>query len=850
MKYHLLPLLAGIFSTGLLLASPAFGWTDSQKCAAFKWKAAGTYARCLLRADAKAVKSGRLARYDKCERELTLRYTRADLQWACDFEGEVTNVLDLVGTCTETVRTRNATEGPGIVAIEEGWKCSGPAPGGCTPVCGDGLVVAEDDCDADAAETCSTGFQVAFGDGFTVCGTSSDQKNTSPNRFSPQLLSSAAPGAPRGDCSSLPLPAPGDPKVYRYLNIPYGDAYEPHPDKPYSNKKRWTPAAKWNPDTSHSRTSKSIDGTIWGPACLQTGRAKIEPKACLALPAGTPPPGPLPTPPDYIGAEDCLTLNVYTPAPPDDTSGQLKPVVVWIHGGNYMRGTANSCSFEGTLFASRQDVVVVTVNYRLGVLGFLGNFGDADSKMGNFGLRDQRLSLEWVQDNIESFGGDPERVTIWGESAGASSVGVHLASSGSHPYFKQAMMDSNHYGMRFATHEMAERRAAALIDGVLEESSSDKASLCLSTLPCRDKCPLALTQEAKIQCLRECHSGKVLNDANRRTMQIPALLNQGLGGAQYWGPMVETAETTPPSRAWMVEGQPIDSGSKTLDHAILVGTNGSEGANVKLGLAPGRTPPTAKSIYQGSMYAAFGIIAPRRTLANKIFKTQLGDEETDPPAAVYASLASQLITDYNFGCATEHVLRDRVTSTVESPGARPATYAYYFNVTQPTINFLEYSDPHNICQEEACHGNELPYVWGNPCVFEGVCDPDGFNGREEEFALQLGDYLGTFIWTGNPGWGGEPSEWDEFTYDASQGGGAYLHMSGQFAAAQDSQGPAFSMLDTGLGGPASPGTWPAEQCTQLYTPANSSNWEAVGWAAKTEEEKHAPHGEKPFGPKL
>ena len=125
-------------------------------------------------------------------------------------------------------------------------------------------------------------------------------------------------------------------------------------------------------------------------------------------------------------SEDCLTLNVWTPA----LDGQKRPVMVWIHGGAFIAGAASRPTTEGAILARRGDVVVVTINYRIGALGFLELDeigGEEYALSGNAGLLDQILALEWVRDNVEAFGGDPGNVTLFGESAGAISVSVLLA---------------------------------------------------------------------------------------------------------------------------------------------------------------------------------------------------------------------------------------------------------------------------------------------------------------------------------------------------------------------------------------------------------------------------------------
>ncbi|KAJ5746437.1 hypothetical protein N7520_011619 [Penicillium odoratum] len=152
------------------------------------------------------------------------------------------------------------------------------------------------------------------------------------------------------------------------------------------------------------------------------------------------------------GAEDCFFLNIWTPYLPKSTSTakeNLKPVMFWIHGGAFQTGTGSDPTVDGGNLASRGDVVVVTINYRLGNLGFLAL--DDGNTNGNYGLADQIIALEWVQQNIRDFGGDPERVTIFGQSAGAGSVRALLASPKSRGKFASAVMLSNLGGVGYGT---------------------------------------------------------------------------------------------------------------------------------------------------------------------------------------------------------------------------------------------------------------------------------------------------------------------------------------------------------------------------------------------------------------
>ena len=138
-------------------------------------------------------------------------------------------------------------------------------------------------------------------------------------------------------------------------------------------------------------------------------------------------------------SEDCLYLNVWTPGLDD----ARRPVMVWIHGGGLSSGSGSSPAYDGSHLAARGDAVIVTINYRLGALGFLPDPALAeDGTEGNFGFHDMVAALEWVRDEIAAFGGDPGNVTIFGESAGGISVGILLASPRAAGLFQHAIMQS------------------------------------------------------------------------------------------------------------------------------------------------------------------------------------------------------------------------------------------------------------------------------------------------------------------------------------------------------------------------------------------------------------------------
>ena len=168
--------------------------------------------------------------------------------------------------------------------------------------------------------------------------------------------------------------------------------------------------------------NKNIDAQSFGSPCVQTG---------------------------VNGSEDCLFLNIFTPFIPSENSHvPLKAVMFWIHGGAFTGGEGSDPTFDGSALTSRGDVVLVTINYRLSTLGFLA-LEDGKTN-GNFGLADQVAALEWVREHIAAFGGDKDRITIFGQSAGAASVRALTASPPAIGKYAAAVPMSNLAGINFA----------------------------------------------------------------------------------------------------------------------------------------------------------------------------------------------------------------------------------------------------------------------------------------------------------------------------------------------------------------------------------------------------------------
>jgi len=201
---------------------------------------------------------------------------------------------------------------------------------------------------------------------------------------------------------------------------------------------------RWAPPSPVSPWPGTRDATAFGPAPWQ--------------PSGGPLDGLVPGMGSNYQSDDCLNLNVWTPSVEDS-----RPVLVWIHGGAFSLGAGSLSVYNGSRMAAATNTVVVTINYRLGALGFL--VIDDPSCTPNVGLLDQVAALEWVRDNISAFGGDPDNVTIFGESAGGGSVLSLLAMPSAVGLFQRAIVQSG------ATDLLLHREKAQLVTEAFARSA-------------------------------------------------------------------------------------------------------------------------------------------------------------------------------------------------------------------------------------------------------------------------------------------------------------------------------------------------------------------------------------------
>jgi para-nitrobenzyl esterase len=272
--------------------------------------------------------------------------------------------------------------------------------------------------------------------------------------------------------------------VQTFLGIPYAE--------PPTGDLRWrlpVPASSW---------TGIREATEAGNKCVQTTWS-------------------LPT--RMVGSEDCLFLNVYAPG---QRRSRRAPVLVWFHGGGWTGGSSQDV--DGHVFAS-QGVVVVTVNYRLGALGFFASpeldSEAADKVSGNFALRDQQLALRWVQKNIDQFGGDSQRVTISGQSAGALSNWIHLVAPSSLGLFSQVIAQSPVVSLHSEA-GVDDARGVGGTQSLGEEESNGTSSHFVKALGCD-------TAADKLACLRAKPAAQVIAGMN------PGTPGWGVG----WGPVVD-----------------------------------------------------------------------------------------------------------------------------------------------------------------------------------------------------------------------------------------------------------------------------------------------------------------------
>jgi para-nitrobenzyl esterase len=201
---------------------------------------------------------------------------------------------------------------------------------------------------------------------------------------------------------------------------------------------RYARAARFQPPTPEPPSSTSIEATEWAPACAQAdhpfGMGLM--KSSVRTLATT---------------EDCLRLSITRPE--HIASGDLRPVMVWIHGGSYVFGAGDAAIYDARALVEEQNVIVVSITYRLGLLGFLGGSG---GRAANVGLLDIIEALRWVKANIVAFGGDADNVTVFGQSAGGDAIAHLMIAEGAQDLFRRAIIQSAPLGISLGRRKMYE----------------------------------------------------------------------------------------------------------------------------------------------------------------------------------------------------------------------------------------------------------------------------------------------------------------------------------------------------------------------------------------------------------
>ncbi|XP_052584928.1 carboxylesterase 1E-like isoform X2 [Peromyscus californicus insignis] len=411
-------------------------------------------------------------------------------------------------------------------------------------------------------------------------------------------------------------------------------------------------------------------------------------------------------------SEDCLYLNIYTPA--DLTRSSRLPVVVWIHGGGLIVGGAST--YDGLALSAHENLVVVAIQYRLGIWGFLST-GDEHSR-GNWGHLDQVAALRWIQNNIANFGGDSGSVTIFGESAGSESVSVLVLSPLAKNLFHRAISES---GVVFTS-------------GLFMENTNSLTEKFAAIAGCK-----TTTSAVIVHCLRQKTEDELLEVTQK--MNFFKLDLQGDIKKHYpFTPTVLDGVLLPKAPEEILAEKSVNT------VPFLVGINKQEFGWTLPNLM--EFPPTdvkldKKMVTSLLMKSAYFFNIPEDGIPAAIEKYSIDTDDPDRSRA----LLQELIGDVMFG----------VPSVIVSRGHRDAgapTYMYEF---QYHPSFSSELKPKTVIGD---HGDEVYSVFGAPILREGASE------EETNLSKMVMKFWANFARSGNPNGKGLPY-WPE--YDQKEG---------------------------------------------------------------------------------
>ncbi|XP_076360509.1 cholinesterase-like [Tachypleus tridentatus] len=407
-------------------------------------------------------------------------------------------------------------------------------------------------------------------------------------------------------------------------------------------------------------------------------------------------------------SEDCLYLNIFVPenstlskgSMDKKKPGNLLPVMFFIHGGNFQTTSGSLDIFDGSILADRMTVIVVTMNYRLGPFGFMYNNEDLQMAPGNQGLMDQQMALAWVKDNVINFGGDPKIITLFGDSTGAASVGLHLMMKGSKGLFARAIMES----------------MSPLYPGI---SHSEEEAVKITSIFSKKAGCYTKTSEDTMTCLRRMDPEKLIVAAEE-------VMKEG-----YETPFLPTYG----SKNNMIPKPPLELAEEKMFNTeeLLIGSNQEEGSRALTTIIPekvnGITREKATSILQKVLPVNKINFAPK--VVELYMKNIESSEDMNLEALSYA------LGDYFFYCPT-------LFFAEKFSKSEKKVYYYMFNYLPKRFHSTN----------EFSHGDEVEFVFGVPLKL------NEYTFSENELSLRLMLHFTTFAKQGNPSLASD--EWPRF----------------------------------------------------------------------------------------